>query len=146
MAYRGGQPPLLFPISSPFMNKLIDAMLAEISPEVQADAHTLIMAVAGAIETNHLLPEKIRGELPARGATEGEADPMAIVKFFTPDGRWTWYATEFDGDDTFFGLVKGLEDELGYFSLSELRETGGNLGLPVERDLYFEPTKLSELR
>ena len=46
------------------------------------------------------------------GATENEADPFALVKFFTPDGNWTWFAFEFDGDDTFFGFVRGHENEL----------------------------------
>ena len=69
-----------------------------------------------------------------------------VVKFFTPDSYWTWYATEFDGTDTFFGLVDGQEQELGYFSLSELEDVRGPLGLPVERDLHFNPTPLSEVR
>lgn len=68
-----------------------------------------------------------------------------MVKFFTPDSSWTCYATEFDGEDIFYGLVVGLEIELGYFSLSELEETRGPLGLPIERDLQFEPRALSEL-
>jgi hypothetical protein len=53
--------------------------------------------------------------------------------------------TEFDGEDLLFGLVQGLEEELGYFSLSEL-ESVRVLGLPVERDLYFTPKPLSALR
>jgi len=70
---------------------------------------------------------------------------IAYVKFFTPDSSWTWYATEFDGKDEFFGLVKGLETELGYFSLSELQSARGPMGLPIERDMYFKPTPLSQL-
>jgi len=35
--------------------------------------------------------------------------------------------------------------ELGYFSLKELEEIRGPLGLPIERDLDFEPKTLSEL-
>src|SRR5260221_2754283 len=71
---------------------------------------------------------------------------LAQVKFFAPDGSWTWYASEFDGNDIFFGLVNGLDLELGYFSLSELSEARGALGLPVERDRYFEPTSLKNLK
>jgi hypothetical protein len=67
------------------------------------------------------------------------------VKFFTPDSNWTWYASEFDGEDLFFGLVAGLETELGYFSLRELQEVHGSMGLPIERDLHFEPKTLNEL-
>jgi len=60
---------------------------------------------------------------------------LAQVKFFTPDAQWTWYASEYDGDDIFFGLVSGLELEFGYFSLKELQEIKGLMGLPIERKL-----------
>ena len=73
-------------------------------------------------------------------------DALAQVKFFTPDAQWTWYASEFNGDDIFFGLVIGLEIEFGYFSLSELKSVRGPLGLPIERDLHYEPKSLRELR
>lgn len=73
-------------------------------------------------------------------------EAIAPIKFFTPDSSWTWYPTEFDGDDVFFGLVSGSEVELGYFLLSELEGVRGKLGLPIERDLYFEPTTLRELK
>ena len=63
---------------------------------------------------------------------------VVYLKLFTPDSNWTWFATEFDGKDTFFGLVDGLERELGYFNLSELESIKGPLGLPIERDLHFE--------
>ncbi len=53
---------------------------------------------------------------------------------------------EFDGKDTFFGAVSGQEFELGYFSLSELEQTTGPLGLHIERDLYFKLTPLSKIR
>jgi len=71
---------------------------------------------------------------------------IAPLKFLTPDANWTWYATEFDGEDLFFGLVSGLDVELGYFSLSELEGVRGPLGLPIERDLYFEPQPLEDLK
>jgi hypothetical protein len=93
-----------------------------------------------------LLTKKIREELPPLYANEGKSDAKVIVKFFTPDSNWTWYATEFDGVDTFFGLVDGFEQELGYFSLEELEGIHGPLGLLVERDMHFEPKPLSEVR
>ena len=70
---------------------------------------------------------------------------IALVKFFTPDSNWSWYASEFDGEDLFFGLVSGFEVELGYFLLSELQSVKGSLGLQIERDLYYEPKTLKEL-
>ena len=95
-----------------------------------------------------LLTKKIREDLPKLYANDGksEQNTKVIVKFFTPDSHWTWYATEFDGVDTFFGLVDGFEQELGYFSLKELEKSRGPLGLLVERDMYFEPKSLSEVR
>jgi hypothetical protein len=94
-----------------------------------------------------LLTEEIRERLPALYSQEQKGlDAQAQVKFFTPDSNWTWYASEFDGEDQFFGLVVGFEIELGYFSLSELEEVRGPLGLPIERDLYFEPKSLRELK
>lgn len=90
-----------------------------------------------------LLTTELRQILPPLG--DGSGDTVALVKFFTPDSSWTWYAAEFDGDDTFFGVVDGHEPELGYFSLRELLSARGHLGLPVERDLYFTPVKLDEL-
>jgi hypothetical protein len=51
---------------------------------------------------------------------------------------------EFDGEDTFFGLVESLDEELGYFSLSELQEYRGRLGIGIARDLHFKPTPLSQ--
>ncbi len=93
-----------------------------------------------------LLTNEILRKLPklyGQEAKGGEA--IAQVKFFTPDAQWTWYITEFDGEDIMFGLVEGFEKELGYVRLSELKELRGPLGLPVERDRYFKPKKLSEI-
>ena len=92
-----------------------------------------------------LLTKEVLKRLPKLGETSGQNDPIVQVKFFTPDAQWTWYGIEFDGDDTFFGYVEGLENELGDFSLSELKEVRGALGLPVERDKFFKPCPLSKV-
>lgn len=93
-----------------------------------------------------LLTKEIRKKLPRLYSQEDKGGKaIAYVKFFTPDSSWTWWAIEFDGEDTFFGLVEGFERELGYFSLSELRSVRGNLGLPIERDLYWKPKPLEEI-
>ena len=44
-----------------------------------------------------------------------------------------------------FGLVQGLENELGYFNLHELQALRGPAGLKVERDRWFDPCPLSAL-
>ncbi len=93
-----------------------------------------------------LLTKELLKQLPPLYSQENEKDPMVICKFFYPDFSWTWYAIEFDGNDLFFGYVAGFECELGYFSLAELKANRGKWGLPIERDLYFSPTPLSEIR
>jgi hypothetical protein len=42
--------------------------------------------------------------------------------------------------------IIGFEAELGYFSLSELESVRGPWGLPIERDLWFKPCPLSEVK
>jgi len=94
-----------------------------------------------------LLTQEIRKAFPEFGSTDGQGDDAEIVaKFFTPDSSWTWYATEFDGEDTFFGLVRGHETELGYFSLSELQSVTGPMGLSIERDLHFGSHTVGEAK
>ena len=96
-----------------------------------------------------MLTPELRKLLPPLYAQENVADPIGYIKFFTPDSNWTWYATEGSEEDVdfvFFGYVCGFENELGYFRLSELQTARGPLGLPVERDLDFEPTPLSRLQ
>jgi len=93
-----------------------------------------------------LLTKEIRRKLPPLGSQEEKGlDALAVVKLFTPDSSWSWYASEFDGEDLFFGLVDGFEKEVGYFRLSELQQIRGKLALPVERDRYFRPRTLREL-
>lgn len=93
-----------------------------------------------------LLTAANRKALPALHSTDAK-DPREIrvpVKFFTPDANWTYFAWEAsieDGDTIFFGLVCGLEKELGYFALSELSAAKGLLGLPIERDRYWDASK-----
>ena len=94
-----------------------------------------------------LLTKQIQNQLPELYAQDGQGmNAIAYVKFFTPWSNWTWYATEYDPETgMFFGLVDGLERELGYFSLNELASVRGPFGLKIERDLHFQPTRLANL-
>lgn len=105
-----------------------------------------------------LLTKALRKRFEQIGRQEDSSDPIVICKFFDPCGSWTWYATEFDGDDTFFGYVVGFEKEWGYFSLSELESVTKTIQfvmnthdnsfkavLPIERDLYFRECHFSEI-
>lgn len=94
-----------------------------------------------------LLPREIAEKMPKLYEQESKGDEAIVyVKFFDPCSQWTWYATEFDGEDTFFGLVRGNETELGYFSLKELQGYKGPMKVGIERDLWFRPRSLGELR
>jgi len=95
-----------------------------------------------------LLTKAIEKQIPALYEQDGLGkDAIAYVKFFTPWSNWTWYGTEYDPKTKeFFGLVDGLDSELGYFSLTELESITGPGGLKIERDLHFSPTKLRNLK
>jgi hypothetical protein len=98
-------------------------------------------------EAMELLPGNLRAVLPKLHSQEQKGlDAIAPLKFFTPDANWTWYPTEFDGDDLFFGLVNGFMVEFGYFSLTELESVRGPMVLPIERDVYFKPQSLQALK
>ena len=95
-----------------------------------------------------LLTMELRASLPPLYAQDGNRNPIVHAKFFTPDSNWTWFVTEGsdeEDDFRFFGYVIGFEAEWGYFMLSELESARGPLGLPIERDLYFEPGPWSEV-
>lgn len=99
-----------------------------------------------------LLTQSIREQLLRNGrlkdqyaGTDSEPDLLPVVKLFTPDANCTWLLTEVDpaDPDIAFGLCDlGMGfPELGAVSISELESVRGKLGLPVERDLHFRPTK-----
>jgi len=95
------------------------------------------------------MTKEILKRIPALGSTEDIPmdDKVIHVKFFSPYSNWTWYAVEYDPETkTFFGLVHGFEKEWGYFTLDELENAyRGSLPL-VERDMYYGPKKVSEIR
>ncbi len=88
-----------------------------------------------------LMTKEIEKKLPKLYSQEKVKDPVIIVKFFTPWSNWTWFAYEGekqkDGNWLFFGMVHGLEKEIGYFNLNELESVTGPMGLKVERDKFF---------
>lgn len=97
---------------------------------------------------HELMPKNIAGTVPALYATEEEDDPIARERLFSCLSGWTWLITEYDlesGDA--FGLVRGFEEEWGYFSIREMEELNRSRGFNViERDLCFEPVPVSEAR
>ena len=100
---------------------------------------------------HQLMTQKLAEAIPALGANENALDydeVLAPAKLFSPYSNWTWYITEMDPvTGQCFGLVEGFEREIGYFDLTELAETTVFGGVPaVERDLYWEPRTLGEIK
>ena len=96
-----------------------------------------------------LMTKELEEAFKKQGYMDGkpEEEVVVLAHYFT--SSWDWWATEYDpGRRTFFGLVRGFEVELGYFSLDEMesvscdvRPLGG-----IERDLYWDPKSLAEIR
>lgn len=69
-----------------------------------------------------------------------------ICKLFTPDAQCTWVLTGLENDgDTLWGFADlGMGCvEFGTISLNEIKNLKGRLGLPIERDLHFNPNEFT---
>lgn len=94
----------------------------------------------------NLIPKELINSIPKLYETEEQNDPLAYIRLFI-DG-WTWFITEISIDKNIcFGyVISPFGAELGYFSLEEIKGIKGTLGIGVERDLSFKPTKLSIIK
>ena len=71
-----------------------------------------------------------------------DADKVLVpLKVFNPTGGQTWFITELNPDTLeAFGYVTGMgEAELGYIDMNELLKFRGRMGLPLERDIHWDP-------
>lgn len=100
-----------------------------------------------------LLTEQLKREISALYSQDDVADPICVLKCFTPDSSFSWFIVEGsqqeDGDWLFFAKVVShlcSDGELGYVLLSQLEEVRGGLNMPVERDLYWESKPLSQCK
>jgi Protein of unknown function (DUF2958) len=96
------------------------------------------------------LADELEQFLPPLYAQEelGE-DAIVYVHFFNPCGTGDWWITEGsreDGDFIMFGLCDLGFLELGYVSLNEMQAVRGPLGLGIERDLYWRPKTMRDVR
>jgi hypothetical protein len=65
-----------------------------------------------------------------------------VVKLFNPTGLGTWYLTEMNPETQIaFGLADITVKELGYISVTELKQFKGVMGLGIQRDKMFESNK-----
>ena len=96
-----------------------------------------------------LINDELKAEFSRVGEQRDVKDPIVVAKFFTPVGSATWWAIAYYPEENIcFGYVTGLfEDEFGYFSIDELEEIElPPFGLRIERDLYFTPCPISEIK
>ena len=97
-----------------------------------------------------LITKDVGNTIPPLYTNENTSEDEVVVqaKLFSPYSDWRWYITEWDADEGLcFGLVDGFSTELGYFDLTELAEETLFMGVPaIERDLYWNPQTLAEVR
>ena len=103
------------------------------------------------LRRHKLMTKELGEKIPALYANENVEDYDAVLapaKLFSPYNGWTWFITEWEAETGLcFGLVEGFETELGYFDLTELAEATVFGRVPaVERDLYWKPMTLGEIR
>ena len=103
------------------------------------------------VRGHELMTKELGDTIPALYANEhvrNYDDVLAAARLFSPYSNWTWYITEWQAETgTCFGLVEGFETEIGYFDLTELSEATVFGGVPaVERDLYWQPKTIGEIR
>jgi len=89
------------------------------------------------------ITKKAQKQFP-RGSDMGQ---LVVAKFFDPCGSFTWYLMNQDPTDPSYlwGIVKGSCVEMGSFSLSELSNYKGKLGIGIERDRSFTPKPAKEI-
>ena len=89
-------------------------------------------------------------KIPKLLGTEDVTDKTAYIHYFI--GDWDWYILELNPEtQEAFGLVFSMytdaQGELGYVNLEELALVRAGLyKQPVERDVHWEPTRISEIR
>lgn len=97
-----------------------------------------------------LLTKPLREKLEANGRYQA-ADPenhslmdhQPVAKLFNPVGRGTWLlvSIEPDNPDMAFGLCDLGYPELGFVSLTELKNYRSAVGLGIERDRHWAANK-----
>ena len=73
-------------------------------------------------------------------------DIFIIMKLFNPCGAGTWYLYEKLDDDVymcFANLGDPMMAEIGTVSMNEILSYRGMFGLGIERDMHFEPMKMT---
>ena len=95
-----------------------------------------------------IITKAVEAAFAKQGDTSNKsmAEIKIVMKLFNPQGSGTWYIYEHVEDDIYMAFVN-LGDpicaECGTVSMSELMEYRGWLGLPLERDMHFDPLSIT---
>ena len=139
--YRSGLPENVSQVASP-EKKISSSAEKKSKREKQTEQEE-------ASEAYDLMPKALARGLPKLYASEKQliGDRTAYARYFFPMGAYTAYLLEYDPKERIgFGAVTmGYGWELGYMSFDEMAEVKIG-GLGIERDLYFSPTKLHEIK
>jgi len=94
-----------------------------------------------------LLTKEIAEELQKQYPMGSDMEQIVFAKLFDPSSSWSWYLINQDPDDFYYlwGIVKGVEIEMGSINLAALEEYRGRLGIGIERDIYFTPLPAREV-
>lgn len=101
------------------------------------------------------LTDELLAQLPPLYSQDGnKAQTQFFIRFFHNSVNMTWYISEFDGEETFFGLasINGYPFEWGYINLQELlsapmKMAGRTMNIAgVERDICFKPCQMHEIK
>lgn len=96
-----------------------------------------------------LLTKELEKQFLTTGNQRDVPDPLVVAKFWLDFGGPTWYAISYDKELTqFFGLVCNpmfKTNQWHQFTQEDLQYATGFAGATVQRDMYFEPVKVSEL-
>lgn len=97
-----------------------------------------------------LVTKEVENKMPKINETSNQKDPICLVHYFNPQGAGNWFGIEYDKET---GIMYGCasifgdhNDELGDFSIKELEDYRGMFGMSIERDLYWDPKPLSEVK
>lgn len=85
-------------------------------------------------------------KVPTTDVAAEIADPICKIKLFNPTGIGRWFIAGFDPETGLaYGVAELHEREAGDFDLNEIAAHRGLMGLPIERDLFYTPKRVSEL-
>lgn len=103
-----------------------------------------------------LFPDNIKKKIPPLYSKKSDVkDPMVWCRFFDPTWNWEFYVISGKEDKfeeyRFFGWVKGDFDEFGEITLKWLKTAKDEVkdfrrDIPIERDIFFKPCRLSAVK